>query len=46
MLPSGIEQLLVLDIPDFLIGPTRDISDELTEAPVWISLAQLGDGRQ
>jgi hypothetical protein len=38
--------MLVLDIPDLLIGPTSNIRDELTETPLRILLAQLRHGRK
>lgn len=46
VLPSGFEELFVFDMPDFPIGPTSDIGDKLSEAPIGISLTQLCDGRQ
>jgi hypothetical protein len=38
--------LLILDIPNLLIGPAGDIRDELADLPVWISAGQFHDGRQ
>jgi hypothetical protein len=46
MLTSSFEKLLVFDIPDPLIGPTGNIGDELSEAPIGIPLSQLHDGCQ
>src|SRR5579859_4169718 len=46
MRPHGLEQLLILDIPNILIGPSRHIGDELTETPVGIALGQRGDRRK
>lgn len=38
VLTSRFEKLLIFDIPDFLIGPTGNVSDELSEAPIGILL--------
>jgi hypothetical protein len=35
----GFKQLLILDVPDFLIGPTGHIGDELTQSPIRLPLA-------
>jgi hypothetical protein len=43
---SGLKQLLIFDIPDFLVCPTGNIRNQLTETPIGIPLAQLGnDGK-
>ena len=41
---SGLKQLLVLDVRNLMVGPTGDIGDELTEAPVGIPPGQLPNG--
>jgi hypothetical protein len=46
MQTRGFKQLLVLDVPDFLISPTSHIGHELTQTPIWIPLAELRDGRE
>jgi hypothetical protein len=44
--PRRFQQLLVLDVPDFLVRPACDIRDELTETPMGLALAQLRNGSQ
>ena len=46
MQPGGTEKLLVLNVPDVLVGPPSNVGDKLTQTPIRISLAQLGDGGQ
>jgi hypothetical protein len=43
---SGLKQLLVFDIPDFLVCPSGNIRNQLTETPIGIPLAQLRNGRK
>lgn len=40
------EELLVFDVPNFLIRPPSHIGDELSKPPIWIPLAQLIHSRK
>jgi len=39
----GLKKLFVFDVPNSLVCPAGDIRHELTEAPMWISLAQFSN---
>src|SRR5262249_16208530 len=43
---AAANNLLVLDIPDFLISPARDVRNELTKAPIGIALRQPRNRRE
>jgi hypothetical protein len=40
---SGRQQLLVFDIPNILVRPTRYIGDELTQTPIRETPVQRSD---
>jgi hypothetical protein len=42
---SRSQELLILNVPDFLVSPPSDVRHKLTEPPVGISFAEFLDSR-